>query len=110
MDIDLRGALVTLSACESGRPGAGAAEPVGLAWSFLAAGAGGVVVSQWLVDDATTLELMVEMYTHIAAGESAPAALAKAQRSVASRHPHPYHWAAFTYVAAPPLSTLEVLS
>ena len=110
MDIDLRGALVTLSACESGRPGAGAAEPVGLAWSFLAAGAGGVVVSQWLVDDATTLELMVEMYTHIAAGESAPSALAKAQRCVASRHPHPYHWAAFTYVSAPPLSTLEVLS
>ncbi|MBD8869508.1 CHAT domain-containing protein [Nocardioides donggukensis] len=109
LEADLRGALVTLSACESGRPGAGAAEPVGLAWSFLAAGAAGVVVSQWLVDDATTLELMVEMYRHIADGEPTPSALAAAQRLVASHHPHPYHWAAFSYVSAPPVRTLEVL-
>ncbi len=109
LDIDLRGALVTLSACESGRTGAGTTEPIGLAWSFLAAGAAGVVVSQWLVDDATTLELMVEMYRHIADGASTPSALAMAQRRVASRHPHPYYWAAFTYVSAPPVNTLEVL-
>ena len=109
LDIDLRGALVTLSACESGRTGAGTAEPIGLAWSFLAAGAAGVVVSQWLVDDATTLELMVEMYRHISNGASTPSALTMAQRRVAGRYPHPYYWAAFTYVSAPPINTLEVL-
>ncbi len=110
LDTDLRGALVTLSACESGRPGAGTAEPVGLAWSFLAAGAAGVVVSQWLVDDASTLDLMVEMYRQIADGAPTPSALATAQRVVASRHPHPYYWAAFTHVSAPPVSPMEVLS
>ncbi len=109
LDLDLRGALVTLSACESGRTGAGTAEPIGLAWSFLAAGAAAVVVSQWLVDDTTTLELMVEMYRQIADGATTPSALAMAQRRVASRHPHPYHWAAFTFVSAPPVNTLEVL-
>ena len=110
LDTDLRSALVTLSACESGRPGAGTAEPVGLAWSFLAAGAAGVVVSQWLVDDASTLDLMVEMYRQIADGAPTPLALATAQRCVASRQPHPYYWAAFTYVSAPPVSTMEVYS
>lgn len=101
LDLDLRGALVTLSACESGRPGRGTAEPVGLAWSFLAAGASGVVVSQWVVDDAVTLELMSDMYQGLADGLAPADALRTAQRHLALRHPHPYYWAPFVYVAGP---------
>ena len=102
LDLDLRGALVTLSACESGRPGRGTAEPVGLAWSFLAAGASGIVVSQWVVDDAVTLELMGDMYQGLADGLAPADALRTAQRHLAARRPHPYYWAPFVYVAGPP--------
>ena len=101
LDLDLGGALVTLSACESGRPSRDAAEPVGLAWSFLAAGASGVVVSQWLVDDDATARLMAAMYANLTGGLAPAEALRQAQLSVALSSPHPYRWAPFVYVASP---------
>lgn len=101
LDLDLGGALVTLSACESGRPSVDSAEPVGLAWAFLAAGASGVVVSQWLVDDDATARLMSAMYGCLAAGVAPASALQQAQLAVAASTPHPYRWAPFVYVASP---------
>ena len=101
LDLDLGGALVTLSACESGRPSRDSAEPVGLAWAFLAAGASGVVVSQWLVDDDATATLMSAMYACLAAGLPPAEALRQAQLTVAASSPHPYRWAPFVYVASP---------
>jgi CHAT domain-containing protein len=101
LDLDLGGALVTLSACESGRPSQDSAEPIGLAWAFLAAGASGVVVSQWLVDDDATAKLMSAMYACLATGLPPAEALRQAQLSVAARSPHPYRWAPFVYVASP---------
>lgn len=101
LDLDLGGALVTLSACESGRPSRDAAEPIGLAWSFLAAGASGVVVSQWLVDDDATASLMSAMYANLAAGLAPAEALRQAQLATAAGSPHPYRWAPFVYVASP---------
>jgi tetratricopeptide (TPR) repeat protein len=101
LDLDLRGALVTLSACESGRPSRDSAEPVGLAWAFLAAGASGVVVSQWLVDDDATAALMSAMYANLAAGLAPAEALRQAQLAAAAGSPHPYRWAPFVYVASP---------
>jgi tetratricopeptide (TPR) repeat protein len=100
LDLDLGGALVTLSACESGRYGTGTAEPVGLGWSFLAAGASGVVVSQWTVDDDVTASLMGEFYSHLVDGKPPADALRRAQQSTARAHPHPFYWAPFAYVAA----------
>ena len=100
LDLDLGGALVTLSACESGRPSQ-SAEPVGLAWAFLAAGASGVVVSQWLVDDDATARLMSAMYANLAAGLAPAEALRQAQLLTAAASPHPYRWAPFVYVASP---------
>ena len=102
LELDLDGALVTLSACESGRPTVHTAEPVGLAWAFLAAGASGVVVSQWLVDDAVTRALMTELYQGLAGGVPPARALREAMLGVADHHPHPYYWAPFSFVAAPP--------
>jgi CHAT domain-containing protein len=100
LDLDLGGALVTLSACESGRYGTGTAEPVGLGWSFLAAGASGVVVSQWTVDDDVTASLMGEFYGHLVDGRPPADALRRAQQSTARVHSHPFYWAPFAYVAA----------
>ncbi|MGH9185674.1 MAG: CHAT domain-containing protein [Acidimicrobiales bacterium] len=99
LELDLGGALVTLSACESGRQGGGTAEPVGLAWAFLAAGAAGVVVSQWVVHDDTTTMLMSELYRHLLDGAHPAVALRRAQLATADSHPHPFYWAPFTYVA-----------
>jgi CHAT domain-containing protein len=100
LDLDLGGALVTLSACESGRHGH-TVEPVGLAWAFLAAGASGVIVSRWVVHDDTTSTLMAELYRHLAGGLRPAQALRAAQLTLAQTHPHPFHWAPFSYVAWP---------
>jgi tetratricopeptide (TPR) repeat protein len=96
-ELDLSQALVVLSACESGRQD-NCAEPVGLAWALLAAGASGVIVSHWVVDDETTSRAMADMYRHLSAGLTPAAALREAQRAAAARTPHPFHWAPFSYV------------
>ncbi|MGZ0145916.1 CHAT domain-containing protein [Kribbella sp. WER1] len=101
LDLDLRGTLVTLSACESGRHENVGAEPVGLAWAFLAAGASGAVVSQWLVSDTVTVDLMAAYYRALADGSGPAAALRVARAAVARRLPHPFHWAPFSYVEPP---------
>ena len=101
MELDLGGALVTLSACESGRPDQATAEPVGLAWAFLAAGASGAVVSQWVVHDQAAADLFSVFYTRLAAGQAPSMALRDAQLATAEHHPHPYYWAPFSYVASP---------
>lgn len=110
LELDLRGTLVTLGACESGRHEQHTTEPVGLAWSFLAAGAAGVVVSQWLVSDRVTVDLMTGFYQAMRAGAAPAAALAQAQRSTALSHPHPFHWAPFSYVARPGAPTNAPIS
>jgi tetratricopeptide (TPR) repeat protein len=107
MELDLGGALVTLSACESGRPADDTAEPVGLAWAFLAAGATGAVVSQWIVQDDATADLFRVFYTRLASGATPSVALREAQLATAEDHPHPYFWAPFSYVASPTSNTGE---
>ncbi len=101
LELDLGGALVVLSACESGRQGGSTAEAVGLAWAFLAAGASGLVVSQWVVHDDVTTQLMSALYEHLVRGVPPAHALRLAQLATARQHPHPFHWAPFTYVTAP---------
>jgi CHAT domain-containing protein/tetratricopeptide (TPR) repeat protein len=98
LELDLKGAVVTLSACESGRQDA-AAEPVGLGWAFLAAGADALLVSQWVVHDVVTADLMTEVYRGLAQGTEPAQALRNAQRKIMAHHPHPYYWAPFASVA-----------
>lgn len=96
MSLDLDGALVTLSACESGRSGViGGDEVLGLARAFLGAGAANLVVSLWLVQDDTTAELMGNWYKRLRAGEPPATALRAAQIGLKEQHPHPYYWAPF---------------
>ena len=100
VQLDLRGALVVLSACESGTHGR-SLEPVGLGWAFLAAGAAGVLVSHWPVDDTATAALMAAFYRHLSGGLPPDQALRRAQAHVAQQQPHPFHWGAFTYLVRP---------
>ncbi len=100
-DLDLPARLVVLSGCETGlgQPVAGEGL-VGLSWGFLHAGAQGVVVSLWNVQDDSTAELMRRFYTALFAGHaSAPAALRQAQLSMlaSTGWRAPYHWAGFVF-------------
>ena len=99
MDLDLGGALVTLSACESGRGEVvGGDEVLGLARAFLGAGAATLAVSLWLVQDETTAALMSRWYEQLRNGKGRAAALRAAQLELKERHPHPYYWAPFVLI------------
>lgn len=102
LPLDLSDALVVLSACESGRAGL-SAEPIGLGWSFLAAGASGVVSSQWMVQDEVTRLLMDHFYRGLKEGLDPATAVRSAQRATAQEHQHPFYWAAFSYLGKPDL-------
>ena len=97
--IRLDGALVTLSACESGRTAVvGGDELVGLSRGFLFAGASTLIQSLWRVDDASTVALMEHLYTGLMAGQTPGAALRSAQLSCLASGAHPYVWAPFQVV------------
>ncbi len=97
--IDLRGAFVALSACESGRGRVyDGDEVIGLARAFLMAGARTLLCSLWLVQDASTAALMELWYTELGRGSGAATALRQAQIAMRERFPHPYYWAAFFLV------------
>ncbi|PLS86322.1 MAG: hypothetical protein CYG60_07870 [Actinobacteria bacterium] len=99
MRLDLDGALVTLSACESGRHEVvGGDETLGLTRAFLGAGAATLVVSLWLVQDEATGELMESWYGHLRGGAERATALRAAQLEIKERRPHPYYWAPFVLV------------
>lgn len=99
LSLDLPDALVTLSACESGRSEViGGDEILGLTRSFLGAGAATLVVSLWLVQDETTAELMGKWYEQLGNGEGTATALRAAQLEVKDRYRHPYYWAPFVLV------------
>lgn len=98
MQLDLSGAMVTLSACESGRSGVIAGdEIIGLARAFLGAGANTLVVSLWLVEDKSTASLMSNWYQE-AQYQNRAAALRSAQLALKETHPHPYYWAPFMMI------------
>lgn len=101
-NLDLRGALVVLSACDTGRYAVrGGDEPVGLSRGFLYAGAQALLQSLWRVEDGATARLMGQFYGALRAGESPATALRAAQRTLLAEYPdHPYHWAPFQLIGA----------
>jgi CHAT domain-containing protein/tetratricopeptide (TPR) repeat protein len=94
--LDLHCGLVALSACETGvaavAPGD---ELIGLARGFFSAGAPALLVSLWMVDDATTATFMTRFYARLCAGDNPAAALRYAQRELLGSHPHPFFWSPF---------------
>lgn len=98
-DLDLKTALVTLSACETGLGhDEGGDEFVGLVRGFLHAGASSLLVSLWVVDDRSMTELMIRFYTHWLAGTSKVQALQQAQVDLMKQYEHPYYWAPMVLV------------
>jgi tetratricopeptide (TPR) repeat protein len=99
ISLHLAGALVTLSACESGRNEVFAGdELMGLTRAFLGAGATTLVASLWLVQDETTAELMENWYEQLSEGSGRATALRNAQLTLKAKYPHPYYWAPFVLI------------
>ena len=99
VELDLGGALVTLSACESARNQVLAGdELVGLVRGFLGAGAATLVATLWLVQDDTTSWLMERWYAQLRTGIERAAALRNAQLALKEKLPHPYYWAPFVLI------------
>ena len=78
----LRARLVVLSCCHSGRGEVKSEGVVGIARSFLCAGARSVLVSLWAIDDEATMVFMESFYQHLADGKSASVALHQAMKSL----------------------------
>lgn len=101
--LKLNADVVTLSACQSGFGRLLAGEGVvGLSRAFFYAGAQGLVVSLWNVNDAATAELMKAFYAGMKEGLGGAEALRRAKASMARgtnrAWRHPYFWAPFVFV------------
>ncbi|HEX6462797.1 MAG TPA: CHAT domain-containing tetratricopeptide repeat protein [Vicinamibacterales bacterium] len=95
----LNARLVTISACESAGTRTYSGEGlVGLSWAFLRAGAHEVVGALWLVDDASTAQLMESLYEQIGKGQTPADAMRSAKLTMlnsGSIYRKPFYWAAF---------------
>jgi CHAT domain-containing protein len=91
------GAIVVLSACETGfGPVRRAAGIQSLAKAFLAMGAESVIAASWPVEDLATSELMINFHQQLSRGTAAADALRAAQlAAIAARKPVSL-WAGFT--------------
>ena len=78
---NVRARLVVLSCCHSGRgrilKGEGV---VGIARSFLAAGARSVLVALWAIDDEATMVFMKRFYQQLKEGKTASAAVQQSMK------------------------------
>lgn len=109
-NLDLPAELVTLSGCETGLVTIGGGdELLGLSRGFLYAGARSLLISLWLVEDASTAQLMEAFYQGVLEGQSRAGALRSAQKALltaargGSMPPgwaHPYFWAPFRLLGA----------
>lgn len=104
-ELRLHARFVTLSACHTARalvhPGE---EWFGLTRSFVLAGAGAVVASQWDVEDRATATLMAGLYPRLAQGEPLAQALAATQDEARRSGAHPLDWAGFLMLGGPAAS------
>jgi CHAT domain-containing protein len=95
----LRAELVTISTCYGAGSRAYSGEGmVGLSWAFLRAGAHNVVGALWEVSDASTAQLMDQLYSELKKGKSPDAALRAAKLSLLTSggaFRRPFYWAPF---------------
>ena len=91
--------LVTISACNGAGTKSYAGEGlVGLSWAFLRAGAHNVIAGLWEVSNASTPQLMDELYKGIHAGQDPATALRNAKLTLlhsSGNYRKPFYWAPF---------------
>jgi len=91
--------LVTISACNGAGTKTYAGEGlVGLAWAFLRAGAHNVIAGLWEVSNASTPQMMDEMYKNLSAGQDPATALRNAKLTLvhsSGNYRRPFYWAPF---------------
>ena len=97
--LNLGADMVCLSACETGLVEGKAGDGmVGLARSFMVAGASRVGVSLWEASDEATAQFMAEMYRKVVSGKSYADAYraTKSEFRQSAEFGHPFYWALFT--------------
>jgi len=91
--------LVTISACNGAGTKSYAGEGlVGLSWAFLRAGAHNVIAGLWEVSNASTPQLMDELYKGLHAGQDPATALRNAKLTLvhsSGNYRKPFYWAPF---------------
>lgn len=99
LDQRLTAGLVTISACYgSGVRSYSGEGLVGLAWAFLHTGSHQVIGALWEVSDASTPQLMGDLYDSLSAGSQPDVALRSAKLAMIHRggvFRKPFYWAAF---------------
>jgi tetratricopeptide (TPR) repeat protein len=91
--------LVTLAACQTGRPGVlHAGQAYGLAEAFIGQGARAVLSSLWTVDDQLTRVFMVEFYRNLRNGEGVHRSWTGAMTRLRESNENPYNWAPFVLI------------
>lgn len=87
--------LIVLSACETGRGVPKGGGLLGLARALFAAGASGLVLSHWPLEDSSTTDLMTNFYQQMLEQPAADVShlLRMAQLTCMHRYPHPFFWA-----------------
>jgi CHAT domain-containing protein/Tfp pilus assembly protein PilF len=95
----IRAELVTVSTCRSAGERAYSGEGlVGLSWAFVRAGAHNVIGALWDVSDASTPQLMDELYGELKKGKAPDAALRNAKLTLlhsSASFRKPFYWAPF---------------
>jgi CHAT domain-containing protein/Tfp pilus assembly protein PilF len=102
--LNIRADFVNLSACETGLGKMYKGEGVvGLTKSFLIAGANGVSVSLWKIDDMATMKFMVNVYQLVVKQKLGYCEAIHQTRiqfmkgDFGDDYKHPYYWAPFVY-------------
>ena len=83
--LTLRARLVVLSCCQTAQGDIRAEGVVGIARSFLGAGASAVVVTLWAIDDDATLYFMEMFYKHVTTNLSVCQALQRSMETMQGR-------------------------
>ena len=97
--LNLNAELVTLSGCGTGlNVVVGGDELMGLNRGLLYAGAQGVLLTLWDVNDQSTAEFMQLFYQRLGKDRNKALALQHAMAETRRRYAHPFYWAPFVLV------------
>ena len=97
--LDLPAELVTLSGCGTGlNVVVGGDELLGLVRGLLYAGAQGVLVTLWDVNDQSTAEFMKLFYERLKTDPNKARAVQYATAEIRKKYAHPFYWAPFVLV------------